>query len=258
MTNRRPLISGNWKMNNNHFEAIQSVQKLHYLVPKETLEEVDVSIHPPFTDLRSVQTVIEADELNFYLGAQNCHWEEKGAFTGEVSPVFLEKLNVACVIAGHSERRELFGETDEMVNKKVAAIQAHNMTPIMCVGETLDEREAGMTESKVLGQLVAGLAGRTNEQIAALVVAYEPIWAIGTGKTATSDDAQTVCAAIRGKLREITDSETAESVRIQYGGSVKGGNATELMSQPDIDGALVGGASLDPDEFARVIQFGTV
>ena len=257
MTNRRPLISGNWKMNNNHFEAIQSVQKLHYLVPKETLEEVDVSIHPPFTDLRSVQTVIEADELNFYLGAQNCHWEEKGAFTGEVSPVFLEKLNVACVIAGHSERRELFGETDEMVNKKVAAIQAHNMTPIMCVGETLDEREAGMTEAKVLGQLVAGLAGRTNEQIAALVVAYEPIWAIGTGKTATSDDAQTVCAAIRGKLREITDSETAESVRIQYGGSVKGGNATELMSQPDIDGALVGGASLDPDEFARVIQFGT-
>jgi triosephosphate isomerase len=257
MTNRRPLISGNWKMNNNHFEAIQSVQKLHYLVPKETLEEVDVSIHPPFTDLRSVQTVIEADELNFYLGAQNCHWEEKGAFTGEVSPVFLEKLNVACVIAGHSERRELFGETDEMVNKKVAAIQAHNMTPIMCVGETLDEREAGMTETKVLGQLVAGLAGRTNEQIASLVIAYEPIWAIGTGKTATSDDAQTVCAAIRGKLREITDSETAESVRIQYGGSVKGGNATELMSQPDIDGALVGGASLDPDEFARVIQFGT-
>jgi triosephosphate isomerase len=175
MTNRRPLISGNWKMNNNHFEAIQSVQKLHYLVPKETLEEVDVSIHPPFTDLRSVQTVIEADELDFYLGAQNCHWEDKGAFTGEISPVFLEKLNVACVITGHSERRELFGETDEMVNKKVAAIQAHNMTPIMCVGETLDEREAGMTESKVLGQLVAGLAGRTNEQIASLVVAYEPI-----------------------------------------------------------------------------------
>jgi triosephosphate isomerase len=257
MTNRRPLISGNWKMNNNHFEAIQSVQKLHYLVPKETLEEVDVSIHPPFTDLRSVQTVIEADELEFYLGAQNCHWEDRGAFTGEISPVFLEKLNVACVIAGHSERRELFGETDEMVNKKVAAIQAHNMTPIMCVGETLDEREAGMTETKVLGQLVAGLAGRTNEQIASLVIAYEPIWAIGTGKTATSDDAQTVCAAIRGKLKEITDSETAESVRIQYGGSVKGANATELMSQPDIDGALVGGASLDPDEFAKIVQFDT-
>ena len=254
MTNRRPLISGNWKMNNNHFEAIQSVQKLHYLVPKETLEDVDVSIHPPFTDLRSVQTVVESDDLEFYLGAQNCHWEEKGAFTGEVSPVFLEKLNVTYVVAGHSERRELFGETDEMVNKKVAAIQAHDMTPIMCVGETLDEREAGMTEAKVLGQLVAGLAGRTNEQIASLVVAYEPIWAIGTGKTATADDAQTVCAALRGKLREIADDETAESVRIQYGGSVKGGNAIELMSQPDIDGALVGGASLDPEEFARIVQ----
>jgi triosephosphate isomerase len=257
MTTRRPLISGNWKMNNNHFEAIQSVQKLQYLVPKETLEEVDVSIHPPFTDLRSVQTVIEVDEMEFYLGAQHCYWEDTGAFTGEVSPSFLEKLNVAYVVAGHSERREIFGETDEMVNKKVAAIQAHNMTPIMCVGETLDEREAGMTESKVLGQLVAGLAGRTNEQIASLVVAYEPIWAIGTGKTATSDDAQTVCAALRGKLREITDSETAEAVRIQYGGSVKGANATELMSQPDIDGALVGGASLDPDEFAKIVQFDT-
>ena len=255
---RRPLISGNWKMNNNHFEAIQSVQKLHYLVPKETLEEVDVSIHPPFTDLRSVQTVIEADELEFYLGAQHCYWEDNGAFTGEISPSFLEKLNVAYVVTGHSERRELFGETDEMVNKKVAAIQAHNMTPIMCVGETLHEREAGETESKVLGQLVAGLAGRTNEQIASLVVAYEPIWAIGTGKTATAADAQAVCAAIRGKLKEIADNETAEAVRIQYGGSVKGGNAAELMSQPDIDGALVGGASLDPDEFARVIQFGTI
>lgn len=257
MTNRRPLISGNWKMNNNHFEAIQSVQKLHYLIPKETLENVDVSIHPPFTDLRSVQTVIDVDELDLKLGAQHCHWEDKGAFTGEVSPAFLEKLNVAYVVVGHSERRESFGETDEMVNKKVAAVQAHNMTPIMCVGETLDEREADETESKVLGQLVAGLAGRTNEQIASLVVAYEPIWAIGTGKTATADDAQTVCAAIRKKLAEIANTETAQSVRIQYGGSVKAGNATELMSQPDIDGALVGGASLDPDEFARVIQFGT-
>ena len=257
MTNRRPLISGNWRQSRLGKHERTHSKELHYLVPKETLEEVDVSIHPPFTDLRSVQTVVESDDLEFYLGAQNCHWEEKGAFTGEVSPVFLEKLNVTYVVAGHSERRELFGETDEMVNKKVAAIQAHNMTPIMCVGETLDEREAGMTEAKVLGQLVAGLAGRTNEQIASLVVAYEPIWAIGTGKTATADDAQTVCAALRGKLREIADDETAESVRIQYGGSVKGGNAIELMSQPDIDGALVGGASLDPDEFASVIQFGT-
>ena len=254
---RRPLISGNWKMNNNHYEAIQSVQKLHYLLPKETLEEVDVSIHPPFTDLRSVQTVIEVDEMEFALGAQHCHWEESGAFTGEVSPAFLEKLSVAYVVAGHSERRELFGETDEMVNRKIVAIQNHQMVPIMCVGETLDEREAGNTETKVLGQVVAGLDGRSNEQIASLVIAYEPIWAIGTGKTATAEDAQTVCAAIRGKVVEIADSATAEAVRIQYGGSVKAANATELMGQPDIDGALVGGASLDPDEFARLIQFST-
>jgi len=255
MTPRRPLISGNWKMNNNHFEAIQSVQKLHYLVPKETFDEVDVSIHPPFTDIRSVQTVIETDDLGLQIGAQHCHWEDGGAFTGEVSPAFLAKLNVVYVIAGHSERRELFGETDEMVNKKVAAIQAHGMVPIMCVGETLDDREAGQTEAKVLGQVEAGLAGRTNERIASLVLAYEPIWAIGTGRTATADDAQAVCAAIRVKIAEIADHETAEAVRVQYGGSVKAGNAAELMAQPDVDGALVGGASLDPDEFARLIQF---
>lgn len=252
---RRPLISGNWKMHQNHFEAIQAVQKLHYLLPKEVYEDVDVSVHPPFTDLRSVQTVIGIDGLDLRLGAQHCHWEEKGAFTGEVAPVFLAKLDVRYVIAGHSERRELFGETDEMVNKKVAAIQTHGMVPIMCVGETLDEREAGGTEAKVLGQVEAGLQGRSDEQIASLVIAYEPIWAIGTGKTATSDDAQTVCASIRSKVAELADAETAQAVRIQYGGSVKAANATELMAQPDIDGALVGGASLDPDEFARIAQF---
>ncbi len=256
MSTRRPLISGNWKMHHNHFEAIQAVQKLHYLLPKEVFDDVDVTVHPPFTDLRSVQTVIESDEMSIGLGAQHCYWEEKGAFTGEISPVFLAKLNVGYVVCGHSERRELFGETDEMVNKKVAAIQQHGMVPIMCVGETLDEREAGETESKVLGQVAAGLAKRSNEQIAALVIAYEPIWAIGTGKTATADDAQAVCAAIRGKLAELTDATTADAVRIQYGGSVKPGNATELMAQPDIDGALVGGASLDPDDFARIVQFG--
>ena len=254
---RRPLISGNWKMNLNHYEAIQTVQKLSYLLPKETLEAVDVSIHPPFTDIRSIQTVIESEDFDFHLGAQHCHWEESGAFTGEVSPAFLAKLNVVYVIAGHSERRELFGETDEMVRTKVAAIQAHGMTPIMCCGETLAEREAGETESKVLGQIEAGLDGRTNEQIASLVIAYEPIWAIGTGKTATSEDAQTVCATIRGKVRELTDDATADALRIQYGGSVKAANATELMGQPDIDGALVGGASLDPDEFAKIVQFDT-
>ena len=254
---RRVLISGNWKMNLNHFEAIQTVQKLHYLVPKETLEDVDVSIHPPFTDIRSVQTVIETEQFEFEIGAQHCHWENTGAFTGEVSPAFLEKLNVAYVIVGHSERREIFGETDEMVNKKVTAILAHGMTPIMCVGETLAEREADETESKVLGQVAAGLAGLTNEQIASMVIAYEPIWAIGTGRTATSEDAQAVCAAIRGKVVELTDGTTADSIRLQYGGSVTASNATELMAQPDIDGALVGGASLDPDEFARLIQFGS-
>ncbi len=255
---RTPLISGNWKMNLNHFEAIQIVQKLHYLVPSETLETVDISVHPPFTDLRSVQTVIDSDKMPFALGAQNCHWETSGAFTGEVSPAFLAKLNVSYVIVGHSERRELFGETDEMVNKKVHAVFAAEMTPIMACGETLDEREAGGTEAKVLGQIEAGLAGLSNEQVASMVIAYEPIWAIGTGRTATADDAQTVCAAIRAKVAELFGAEVADAVRIQYGGSVKGGNAPELMAQPDIDGALVGGASLDADEFARIAQFGTI
>ena len=252
---RRPIISGNWKMHNNHFEAIQSVQKLSYLIGKDDLLAVDVCIHPPFTDIRSIQTLIEADGLNYLLGAQNCHWEDKGAYTGEVSPVFLDKLGVRYVICGHSERRELFGETDDTVAKKVAAIQSHGMTPIMCVGESLLEREAAETETKVLGQVRAGLAGRKAEKVAAMVIAYEPIWAIGTGLTATSDDAQTVCAAIRECVADLYDQATADSVRIQYGGSVKAGNIAELMSQPDIDGALVGGASLDPDEFARIVQY---
>ncbi len=256
---RRPLISGNWKMHLNHFEAIQTVQKLSYLLSgkdRDGMLDVDVSIHPPFTDIRSVQTLIDNDKLVFQLGAQNCHWEEKGAFTGEVSPAFLAKLNVQLVIAGHSERRELFGETDEIVAKKVKAIFQHGMTPIMCVGETLAEREAGETESKVLGQVRAGLAGLSAEQIASMVVAYEPIWAIGTGRTATADDAQAVCKAIRGGLAEIAGQDAADRTRIQYGGSVKAANAAELMAQPDIDGALVGGASLDPEEFARIVLFG--
>ena len=253
---RKPLISGNWKMNLNHFEAIQTVQKLAYLVGKDELEVVDVSLHPPFTDVRSVQTLIDTDRLGYALGAQHCHWEEKGAYTGEVSPVFLAKLGVQYVICGHSERRELFGETDEMVNKKVAAIQQHGMTPIMCVGETLEEREAGQTEAKVLGQVRAGLAGRKPEQIGALVIAYEPIWAIGTGRTATADDAQQMCAAIRACVAELAGAEAAESVRVQYGGSVKAGTVAELIAQPDVDGALVGGASLDPDEFAKICKLG--
>ena len=251
---RRPLISANWKMNHNHFEAIQTVQKLAYLVTKDDLEHVDVSIHPPFTDIRSVQTVIDMDKLLFAVGAQNCHWEDKGAFTGEVSPLFLAKLNVQYVIAGHSERRQLFGETDLDVARKLAAIQRHSMTPIVCVGETLEEREAGETETKVLGQIHAALDGLSVDKVASLVVAYEPIWAIGTGRTATSDDAQQVCATIRGCITEIAGAESAAAVRIQYGGSVKSSNIAELIAQPDIDGALVGGASLDPDEFARICK----
>ena len=253
---RRPLISANWKMNHNHFEAIQTVQKLAYLVTKDDLEHVDVSIHPPFTDIRSVQTVIDADKLLFAVGAQNCHWEDKGAFTGEVSPHFLAKLNVQYVIVGHSERRQLFCETDQDVARKLAAVQRHSMTPIVCVGETLEEREAGETEAKVLGQLTNALDGLKSDKVASLVVAYEPIWAIGTGRTATSDDAQQVCSAIRRCIGELAGADAAQEIRIQYGGSVKSSNIAELIDQPDIDGALVGGASLDPDEFARICKLG--
>lgn len=252
---RTPLISGNWKMNHNHFEAIGTIQKLSYLLNKDDYDVVEVSVHPPFTDIRSVQTVIEADDLLLALGAQHCHWEEKGAFTGEVSPAFLSKLNVSYVIVGHSERRELFGETDEMVNKKAKAVLKWSMTPIVCVGETLEEREAGSTDDKVSGQLRAALAGLSPEEVGGLVVAYEPIWAIGTGKTASTDDAQAVCATLRAVVAELAGAEAASTVRIQYGGSVKPSNAAELMAQPDIDGALVGGASLVAEDFAGIVQY---
>ena len=252
---RKPLISGNWKMHQNHYEAIQFVQKLAYLVGKDDFEAVDVSVHPPFTDIRSVQTLIEGDDLKFILGAQHSHFEEKGAFTGEISPSFLAKLNVKYVICGHSERREIFGETDEMVAKKTKAILANKMIPIVCVGETLEEREAGSTSEKVLGQVRAALTKLSPEDVASLVIAYEPIWAIGTGQTATSADAQEVCGAIRREVGVLSGADAAQAVRIQYGGSVKAANIAELMSQPDIDGALVGGASLDPDEFARIVQY---
>jgi len=250
-----PLMAGNWKMNCNHLEAIALVQKLAFTLTPRDYTFVEVVVLPPFTDLRSVQTVISADDLPFALGAQHCHWEDKGAYTGEVSPVFLAKLEVQFVICGHSERRELFGETDEMVNAKVRAIHRHGMTPIMCVGETLAEREAGATQAKVLGQLAAGLTGLTKDQVATTVVAYEPIWAIGTGRTATAADAQAVCAAIRAQVAELVDRAAADTLRIQYGGSVKGANIDELMAEADIDGALVGGASLDPEEFARIAHF---
>jgi triosephosphate isomerase len=252
---RKPLVSGNWKMHLTHLEAINVIQKLSYSLEASDPAHVGISVHPPFTALRSVQTVLEADDMPIALGAQNVHWEDKGAFTGEVSPGMLAKLNVALVIVGHSERRQMFGETDEMVAKKVAAVFAAHMTPIMCVGETLDEREAGITEERVLGQLRAGTAGLNPEQIGSLVVAYEPIWAIGTGRNATPDDAQAVCGAIRAAILTDHGEAAGRAVRIQYGGSVKSANAAELMAQPDIDGALVGGASLDPGEFAEIVHF---
>jgi triosephosphate isomerase len=254
MATRIPLISGNWKMHHNHFEALQCVQKLSYLVAGRQ-GSPEVTVHPPFTDLRTVQTAIETDRMELTLGAQNCHWSEKGAFTGEVSPAMLAKLNVAYVIVGHSERRELFGETDEDVNRKVLAVLRWGMTPILCCGETLEEREAGETEDKVRRQVRAGLVGVSPEQASALVIAYEPIWAIGTGRTATSDDAQAVCALVRATVGEEVGEDAATAVRVQYGGSVKPANIAELMAQPDIDGALVGGASLEPEDFAAIVRY---
>ncbi|MBU3701113.1 MAG: triose-phosphate isomerase [Acidimicrobiia bacterium] len=255
MPERTPLISGNWKMNLNHFEATALLDKLRYLLTKEDTESVDVSVHPPFTDIRTVQTFLESEKVPIAIGAQNCHWEANGAYTGEVSPVFLAKLNVSYVIVGHSERRQLFGDTDVIVQRKVGAVFAHGMTPILCCGETLAEREAGAAHGIVTGQIHAGIDALKPDQVASMVIAYEPIWAIGTGQTASAADAQEACGWIRAKVAEMKGAEAAAAVRIQYGGSVKSSNVAELMGQPDIDGALVGGASLEAEEFARIIQF---
>jgi len=252
---RRPLISGNWKMHHDHFEAIQSVQKLAFLLKESDLENSDVSLHPPFTDVRSVQTVIEADELPLLLGAQHCHWEEKGAYTGEVSSTMLAKLNVRLVIVGHSERRQLFHETNEETGWKVAAVASRSMIPILCCGETREEREADGTQMKVADQIRTGFAQLQSAQVAEAVIAYEPIWAIGTGLTATPEDAQMVCAFLRKVVGDEWGKDAAEGIRIQYGGSVKPVNAPDLMLQPDIDGLLVGGASLEPEEFSRIIAY---
>jgi len=254
VSDRKPIIAANWKMHHDHLVAIQVVQKLSYLIEKDDFEVVDVVICPPFTDLRTLQTLIEADKLEFGLGAQNCYFEDSGAFTGEVSPVMLKKLNVDYVIVGHSERRELFGDTDELVNKKVKAVLKHEMRPIVCVGETLDEREAGGTNAKVDGQIRAAFDSVKAAQAEQCVVAYEPIWAIGTGRNATPEDANATISVVRGTLREIVGATAAE-MRILYGGSMKPGNAADLMAMPEIDGGLVGGASLDPDDFARVIRY---
>jgi triosephosphate isomerase len=255
MSSRTPLISGNWKMHHNHFEAIALVQKLAYMVPPADVDGIEVSLHPPFTDLRSIQTMIDADKLPFVLGAQHCHWEDKGAFTGEISPAFLAKLEVKYCIVGHSERRELLHQTDELVERTLHAILTHGMAPILCVGETLAEREAGEMLDKIHLQVRAALHGLSAAQVADLVIAYEPIWAIGTGRTASAADAQEACAAIRGLVGETHGNDAAAGVRIQYGGSVKPDNAAELMGQPDIDGALVGGASLEAESFSAIVHY---
>jgi triosephosphate isomerase len=253
-TVRKPIIAANWKMHHDHLVAIQVVQKLSYRLDADDYEACDVVIAPPFTDLRTLQTIIESDKLGLVLGAQNCYFEDKGAFTGEVAPQMLAKLNVAYVIVGHSERRQIFGETDESVNAKVKAVLKHEMTPIVCVGETLEEREAGRTDTRVESQTRAAFAGVKVVAAEGCVIAYEPIWAIGTGRNATPEDANTTIAVIRGVVRDLYGG-VAEKVRIQYGGSVKPGNIADLMAMPDIDGALVGGASLDPDDFARIVRF---
>jgi triosephosphate isomerase len=253
---RKPLISGNWKMNHTHLEAIAVVQKLAYSLGPADYERAEVSVHPAFTALRSVQTLLEADEVPISLGAQDVHPADAGAFTGEVSPVMLAKLSVRYVIVGHSERREHFGESDELVNQKLLAVLRHKMRPILCVGETLPEREAGLTEAKVLGQLGAALAGAPAETAKRVVVAYEPIWAIGTGRNASPGDAQAVCKAVRDWLGQRYSAEVAAAVTVQYGGSVTPENIADLVAEPDIDGALVGGASLDAERFAQIVRLG--
>ena len=251
---RKPLMSGNWKMHHNHFEAIQTIQKLAYALNADDYRHVEVSVHPPFTDLRSVQTVLQADDVPIALGAQDCHPEDAGAFTGEVSAAMLAKLDVSYVIVGHSERRALFDESDEVVNAKARAVLRHGMVPIVCVGETIDQRRSGRAHDVVPGQLAGSLDGLDAGVVAKLVVAYEPVWAIGTGETATPADAQDMCAHVRARVADGWGRVAAADLRVQYGGSVKPSNAPDLMEQPDIDGALVGGASLDATEFARIVN----
>jgi triosephosphate isomerase len=253
-TGRGVLISGNWKMNHTHYEAIQTVQKLAALIrAAPSPPGTEVSIHPPFTSLRSVQTALESDSVPIALGAQNCHFEARGAFTGEVSAEMLAKLNVAYVIVGHSERRNLFGETDGVVRRKLDAVLGQAMTPILCVGETLEEREAGEASAKVSGQLDAALDDRGPDALSSIVVAYEPIWAIGTGRTASADDAQAMAASIRADLERI-GGVVSRSMLIQYGGSVTPDNARELLACPDVDGLLVGGASLDAGRLHAIVR----
>jgi triosephosphate isomerase len=242
-------------MHKTHLEAIQAVQKLSYLLDRDDAEKVEVVICPAFTALRAVQTLLDADRLPYRLGAQNVHSEEQGAFTGEVSALMLQALRVQYVIVGHSERRQLFGEDDLFVNKKARAVLRHGMAPIVCVGETLEERDADGTESKIAQQIRRAYDGVDATDAAKTVVAYEPIWAIGTGRNAEPTDAGRVVELIRTTLAHRYDEALARSVRVQYGGSVKPGNIRGFMAHPEIDGALVGGASLDPEEFALIVKY---
>ncbi|MEI9907297.1 MAG: triose-phosphate isomerase [Actinomycetota bacterium] len=252
---RKPLMAGNWKMNLNHLEAIAVTQKLAYSLNDKDFDAVDAAILPPFTDIRSIQTLVDGDRLRLTYGAQDLSPESGGAFTGDISGSMLAKLGCSFVVVGHSERRAIHNEDDSLINKKIRAALAHGITPIFCVGEELSVRESGAHVSHVVRQLHAGLEKFSNSEIEKIVIAYEPVWAIGTGKTATPEDAQEVAIAIRQEIEAITTPEIASSLRILYGGSVKSSNVVEIMAQPDVDGALVGGASLDPEEFAKIVKF---
>ncbi|GAA0204249.1 triose-phosphate isomerase [Corynebacterium riegelii] len=246
---RTPLIAGNWKMNHDHLEAIQSAQKLAFAFPKDGYEYVDVALMVPFTDLRSVQTLVEGDKLSITYGAQDVSQHDNGAYTGEISASMLEKLGCTWVVVGHSERREYHNESNELVAAKAAKAIAHGMTPIVCVGEPLEIREAGEHVSYVVEQTRESLKGLDLSEV---VIAYEPVWAIGTGKVASAADAQEVCHAIRELVRELSDDATADAIRILYGGSVKADTVAEIIGEADVDGGLVGGASLDGQDFARL------
>ncbi|WP_315769976.1 triose-phosphate isomerase [Rhodococcoides kroppenstedtii] len=249
---RTPFIAGNWKMNLNHLEAIALVQKIAFSLPAKYFEKVDVAVIPPFTDIRSVQTLVEGDKLLLTYGAQDLSPHDQGAYTGDISGAFLAKLGCTYVVVGHSERRAGHGEDDATVLTKTTAALKHGLTPIVCIGEGLDVREAGEHVAHNLEQLRGSLAGLSAEQIAKVVVAYEPVWAIGTGKVASAADAQEVCAAVRTELASLANVDTAAAVRILYGGSVSSKNVGEIVGQTDVDGALVGGASLKADEFATL------
>jgi triosephosphate isomerase len=249
---RKPLIAGNWKMNCNHLEAIALLQKLAFALPEKYYDKVEVAVLPPFTDIRSVQTMIDGDQLLMVHGAQDLSPHDSGAYTGDVSGVMLAKLGCRYVLAGHSERREVHGEDDAVVNSKVRAAIKHGIVPLLCVGEGLEVRESGEHVAHCVRQLTAALAGVTSEQAQTLVIAYEPVWAIGTGRVASAADAQEVCGALRAALSDTYGDAIASGVRVLYGGSVKAKNVGEIVEQSDVDGALVGGASLDADEFAQL------